>query len=875
MKNKQKQEILDYNFPAGISLIEANAGTGKTFSIELLYLKALLELKIEVQQILLVTFTVEATQQMKRRIFEALQNSYNHFTDKQQIKDFPLQQFLEKIQKEKILSIKETILLLQKAVVHFDEAAIFSIHSFAARMNSKSFIQATIGKTSELRENLEQDLSEELFLSFWVARISPNTDYANFCYRIFEEKEKNGSIEFFCNLAYKINFVKIFSNSGLLEFPKNSDTLLSERQFLKMQEIFLELKKNWQWEDLKRLSEQSKQIYEIKKQLASVSKYFHDIQENLKKNIAEFFVPSYFLKWFKELENSEKNSIEKIFENNSTASLLQNYIFAQEEWIAFLRMDFLKFAEEKFASYKKEHQLYTYDDIISSFHNLSKENTPKATEQFKLVIIDEFQDTDEIQTQAFLNLFHHQHKQTRMILVGDPKQSIFRFRGGDIFNYLKMKEYFINNQSYRLDKNWRSQKEIVEMVNSLFEQPKSFLLDNLEYFPSSAVLQQHEGVLCNEKPQPAFKVWDCEWNEKSLGQESLENKILLHLASEISRMIALGQQGKLKIGSKKLEPNMICILVPSNDNILKTRQILSKFGIYASATSKVDLSETVEFLDFWGLLQAIFYYRDTKKIRTCLLSRLFSYSLADLYAAENNHEEWERILEEFRQFHLLWEKKGFALMIEKLVQKKKILENLFNYGYRTIANFHHSLDFFLKQFQQNNSMTQCQKILENLLENLSQNSSKNNLRVDSDSNAVRIMTIHNSKGLDFPIVFCPYLWKTLNPRKKSYFFHSSYDQEKKKLSYDLSKQNFYKKTIQEEQEAEQRRLLYVLLTRAKHQIHLYYSEYYTTKKKSPFVELLEQLKKTENFKNLALDVLNSLPPYQKEDEIFYLFHLLF
>ena len=358
MKNKQKQEILDYNFPAGISLIEANAGTGKTFSIELLYLKALLELKIEVQQILLVTFTVEATQQMKRRIFEALQNSYNHFTDKQQIKDFPLQQFLEKIQKEKILSIKETILLLQKAVVHFDEAAIFSIHSFAARMNSKSFIQATIGKTSELRENLEQDLSEELFLSFWVARISPNTDYANFCYRIFEEKEKNGSIEFFCNLAYKINFVKIFSNSGLLEFPKNSDTLLSERQFLKMQEIFLELKKNWQWEDLKRLSEQSKQIYEIKKQLASVSKYFHDIQENLKKNIAEFFVPSYFLKWFKELENSEKNSIEKIFENNSTASLLQNYIFAQEEWIAFLRMDFLKFAEEKFANYKKEHQLY-------------------------------------------------------------------------------------------------------------------------------------------------------------------------------------------------------------------------------------------------------------------------------------------------------------------------------------------------------------------------------------------------------------------------------------------------------------------------------------------------------------------------------------
>ena len=175
-----------------------------------------------------------------------------------------------------------------------------------------------------------------------------------------------------------------------------------------------------------------------------------------------------------------------------------------------------------------------------------------------------------------------------MILVGDPKQSIFRFRGGDIFSYLKMKEHFVANKSYRLDKNWRSQKEIVEMVNLLFQQPNSFLLDNLDYFPSSSVLKQNEGVYLEDKPQTAFKIWDCEWNEKthqkSFGQEGLENKILLHLAGEISRMIALGQQGKLMLGNEKLEPKMICILVPTNENIYKVRQYLTKFGIYASAT---------------------------------------------------------------------------------------------------------------------------------------------------------------------------------------------------------------------------------------------------------------------------------------------------
>ena len=85
-----------------------------------------------------------------------------------QLEDFPLQQWLEKFQKTKLCA-KEIKLLLQKALVHFNETAIFSIHSFATRMNRESFVKATIGITSELRKNLEEDVAEELFLSFWVA----------------------------------------------------------------------------------------------------------------------------------------------------------------------------------------------------------------------------------------------------------------------------------------------------------------------------------------------------------------------------------------------------------------------------------------------------------------------------------------------------------------------------------------------------------------------------------------------------------------------------------------------------------------------------------------------------------------------------------
>ena len=113
---------------------------------------------------------------------------------------------------------------------------------------------------------------------------------------------------------------------------------LSEKSFLKIQTTFIELQENWQWENIKTLVAQSKQIDGVKKkQITSVEKYFKIVQENLKttKNIAKFFVPSYFVNWFKEIENASK----EILKNNLAGFSLQKYIFIQNEFITFLRID--------------------------------------------------------------------------------------------------------------------------------------------------------------------------------------------------------------------------------------------------------------------------------------------------------------------------------------------------------------------------------------------------------------------------------------------------------------------------------------------------------------------------------------------------------
>ena len=97
---------------------------------------------------------------------------------------------------------------------------------------------------------MEKDIAEELFLGFWVSRVLPNTDYANFCYHILDKKEKENSIISFSNLIHKVDFVKLLGNSGLVEFPKNNDEFLSEKSFLKIQTTFIELQENWQWENM-------------------------------------------------------------------------------------------------------------------------------------------------------------------------------------------------------------------------------------------------------------------------------------------------------------------------------------------------------------------------------------------------------------------------------------------------------------------------------------------------------------------------------------------------------------------------------------------------------------------------------------------------
>ena len=850
--NLAKKSIFNFNFPKGISLIEANAGTGKTFSLEVLYLKALVELKLKVSQILLVTFTVEVTIQMKKRLYDTLKQVCNYLQDKETNSLEPLLPLLKQFKNN-----PEAKNLLQRALVSFDEIAIFSIHGFAALLTQEFFIRAELSSSSQLVTELEEDLAPKMIHSFYLNCILGESDYNHFCYSLIDDSEKKKMKAFFCDLAAKLDFVDLL---GIPNFDKPTADSYSKSYYLKLKKSYDDLLADFQTDNILNFHETTKQHH--RKQIKTLTKHSEALQLIIKDK--KIFTSNskevgYLLGWYDEMKEQGFSC--------SALETLQAYCKMQEEFIACLRKDFLDFARHTFIKYKQENKVYCFDDLISAFYKLSKNISFDKSNRFKLIMIDEFQDTDWLQSQSFLNLFYNKQNDfdIRIILVGDPKQSIFRFRGGDIFSYLKMKKEFVNESSYRLDCNWRSQEKIVEAVNLLFADKNSFYFKDIDYFPSSAVLKLEDGAFIDSQPQPAVTLWDYQ-DTADLTVPAIEEKILTHLAGTINKMLQEGQQSRFKIGNTNLEPAMICILVPKNEHISKVRKYLARFGIYASSIIRANLLESEEFWECWDLWQAIYDYQNEKLLSTVLLSNFFDYSLAELQAKKEN--DLATLQTTFQNYNKLWNESGFAVMLEKLIREQGIIKKLLQKDYRSVANFYQSLDWFLDFLQPSISIEKDLQKLKEYFEkgDFNQASERDDLNIESDKNLVRIMTIHKSKGLEFPIVFCPYLWKgdstNVNSKLSDFFHLKENNTSQSLLSYNIGLKNSYQQEIENEKKAETRRLLYVMLTRAKHQIYLYHSSSYFinkgSKKSFAFAELLETLKANNSFEDW-LKIVN----YQK------------
>jgi len=443
--------------------------------------------------------------------------------------------------------------------------------------------------------------------------------------------------------------------------------------------------------------------------------------------------------------------------------------------------------------------------------------------RFSLALIDEFQDTDNLQYKIFSELFGS--GQHYLYLIGDPKQAIYKFRGADIHSYFVAR----SNASERLTltTNYRSHPQLVEEVNRLFgTRTTPFLYD--------------EAMLDYQRVEPGLdtSTFDIEQGGKSIAgmvycslPENVDDKsgrwssgkaadvIRDYSVAEIVSLLRPDTKAIYHKGDKgkNLAPGDIAILVRSHKQAEQYRASLVEVGIPAVVSSRSSVFHTPECLELMALLHAIAGPTDLTKLKSGMAISWFNLSGNELVAIWEDEDLLSHWRAKMIQYHSLWLDKGLFAMMATVMDGEDILLNIAGkpYAERTIANLYHLVELLQEQESgENLGMGQLLQWLQKVYLH-KDIVGGTELLLESDGDAVQIVTMHGAKGLEYPVVFCPYLWYSsgmLGGEKNQISV-----QEGGRNLIDIGSPHFEKRKelADYDQRAEELRLLYVALTRAK------------------------------------------------------------
>jgi exodeoxyribonuclease V beta subunit len=693
----------------GLNLIEANAGTGKTFTISLIFLRLILEQQLNVSQILVVTFTENATNELKKRIYDLLIEADLIINGKEGDPSSPVTNLF----KEGIFSNKAK-LSLKKAILELDEANIFTIHGFCKRILTDYAFETNNLFNTILKTNSESIIKESFY------------DFL------------------------RMHFFSITPKINLLSHD----------------ELFNEF---------------------------NLNTFFSDLKSVINKPNLEF------------IKDQKKTSLYQFFSTEFRKSI---------------------------KNFKRENNLLTFDDLILNLFEAVKNEyadslVKSLNKKFKAVLIDEFQDTDIMQYEIFNELFL-KNKEAICFLIGDPKQSIYAFRGADLFSYHKVKDTV--KQNFFLANNFRSDPGLISAINTVFNQERVFLYDWLKYKNSEPPLEKKKEQQKLQIKNFAVSPFEIIYFHSDLveKQNKTSEKIKLSFIKEIiakdvgHKILNLLDEGifieEQGIGTK-INLKDIAILVRKNTEIFFMKDHLNKLGLKTLCYFDENIFETNEAEDFLSLLQVINNPTNPKLIKKSLITPFFNFTLNTLSEINDDFSFFEGWINKFSSYKLCWQRFGFAAMVQSILKEEQIKEKIvvLEDGEKLLNNYLHLFEI-LQDADYKNKFTSLELI--SWLETQQLDANVNNetlIRIDTDDDAVKIMTVHKCKGLEFPIVFCPYIWGEDNNRNS--FFHNPAHDFKLTLDLETAKDNL---DIKKEGLSENSRLLYVSLTRAKNAIYLYW-----------------------------------------------------
>jgi exodeoxyribonuclease V beta subunit len=707
----------------GSNLIEASAGTGKTYSIALLVLRLVMEKNIPIQQILMVTFTRAAVAELELRV-RAFVRLAAKVSRGQAIEDAAITALVRKAEGGHGAPVIAR--RLADANLLLDETNVLTIHGFCQRtLGEYAFETGQLFGAETLGEEEFLQLVYDSFHEFWRQHVT-----------ILHPELLELLLENELDREEMLNLIRqALGGKGMKHIGDIPHSFLSE---------------SWQQELL---------------------------------------------------ENFRNGTLEPA---DTLPDVILHMTSMGIDWVI---ADIRKI--------KSTRGFITYDDMIRLLHEAVLTGSHRQQlithlqAKYKAVFIDEFQDTDREQYEVFETLFEDKHI---LFYIGDPKQSIYGWRKADIFTYFKAKSKV--SRIHVMNTNHRSGKDYIEAMNGFFLPEKDFdtfaFGDHKEavtYVPVQSPEINKKGQLCC-KGKPVTPILISKHEKKKDLQKAIPALVTQLLFSGNYTIEVPGKE------SRKVTAGDIGILVRKNKEGQQIKELLAQYGIAAITIDDSKLLQSDEARDMLYVMEAVEDIKRTN-IHKALLTQLGGFTPEKLLAADE-----EGLLLRFRTYQETWKSRGVFEMLRQFLSDhalRKMMEQTDGLSERTISNILQLVEIIHKVAERKHYNEEEQiQWLKRSIDGELREGDEYEQRIESDEDAVKIVTIHKSKGLEYNIVLAPGLDMLA---KERYFKTISYRHPETGkyavISKDLAGDD-EKSWSAVQQEQENRRLLYVAITRARY-----------------------------------------------------------
>lgn len=806
----------------GKNLVEASAGTGKTFSIAVLVLRLILEKNIPIEKILLVTFTKNAVAELEERIRIFVRDAHNYAEGGKE-KEKIISKVVDKaVDVEGMPEIRQR---LNDALLFLDQLSVTTIHGFCGQtLNNLAF---ETGQLFGSQVQASMDEIYELYVTgFWRSHINtlPSASF-----RLLRDNQFSAS-------TLKKLIANYYDGKTFYRFDK---TRHYELAHIEIEEAYLQLEREekeilesfekYLSENLDAIRSAMQQNSHAKKyldQLRSADSMWNYVITGYKKGTKYFngvfgdtLIP--FILQVEENEEKKQGLYQEIFDNVCC--------FALQE------------IPPQISAHIERAGIISYNGLIKNLHQaITGENSRLIVKelqlQYQAVFVDEFQDTDKWQYEIFKTAFH---THTILFYIGDPKQSIYAFRQADINTYLS--SYDDVDYMYSMNTNFRSSPELLAALNRFFLPTDDF---DTFYFPNQKASIKYVNVDANPRfPADRNLYYKGEKHTPVIIESCNKNEDILHaLTSKILRLLT-NKDYTIGNGSnaRRIRPSDMAILVSGNQFGKIIKQKLNERNIPAIVFNDEKIMQSDEASALYYVSKAMLD-PVIENINTGILNPITGKRSFEIGKLKK-----EQLIGLFRNYKSIWETSGINLAISTFMKDFGINEYLTNpetvNGLRMITNLNQLRELLNKTeyFQRLNpaellDWLKRAKDLELLDED------EGVIRLENDAESVTIMTIHKSKGLQFNIVFSPQSDLTVRDADKNDWV-DIWDQGNY-ISIPGNRLNEEQEKVYEMQsKQEKRRLLYVALTRAVYSCFIYTNKQH--EKESSVIPFIEKVENNE------------------------------